>query len=54
MPVAGPLSHIGISIGHPDKSNPFYDALLTSIGYGRWTLGIPVHASGRKRSCDAA
>ena len=36
MPVSGPLSHIDISVGYPEKSIPFYDSLLTSIGYSRW------------------
>ncbi len=41
MPVSGPLSHIDISVGYPEKSIPFYDALLTSIGYRRWWPGDP-------------
>ena len=32
----GPLSHIDISVGYPEKSIPFYDALLTGLGYRRW------------------
>lgn len=40
MPVSGPLSHIDVSVGYPERSIPFYDALLTSIGYHRW---IPDH-----------
>lgn len=41
MSVSGPLSHIDISVGYPEKSIPFYDALLTSIGYRRWKLDQP-------------
>ncbi len=41
MPVSGPLNHIDISVGYPEKSIPFYDALLTSIGYRRWTVDEP-------------
>lgn len=41
MPVCGPLSHIDISVGRPEKSIPFYHALLTSIGYRRWALDEP-------------
>lgn len=36
MPVTGPLSHIDISVGYPDRSIPFYDALFTSMKYKRW------------------
>jgi glyoxylase I family protein len=36
VPISGPLSHIDISVGYPEKSIPFYDALLTTIGYRRW------------------
>ena len=38
MPVSGPLNHIDISVGYPDRSIPFYDALLTSLGYRRWQI----------------
>ena len=41
MPVSGPLSHIDISVGNPDRSIPFYDALLSSIGYRRWNVDSP-------------
>ena len=41
MPVSGPLSHIDISVGYPEKSIPFYDALLTSIGYRRLEIDSP-------------
>jgi glyoxylase I family protein len=41
MPVSGPLSHIDISVGYPQKSIPFYDALLTAIGYRRWRVDHP-------------
>lgn len=41
MPVSGPLNHIDISVGYPEASIPFYDALLTSLGYRRWTPDWP-------------
>lgn len=41
MSVSGPLSHIDISVGYPEKSIPFYDALLKSIGYRRWQADDP-------------
>lgn len=36
MPISGPLNHIDLSVGYPEKSIPFYDALLTTLGYRRW------------------
>ena len=41
MPISGPLSHIDISVGYPERSIPFYDALLSSIGYRRWKIDAP-------------
>lgn len=41
MPACGSLSHIDISVGYPDRSIPFYQALLTSLGYKRWQLSDP-------------
>ncbi len=32
----GFLSHIDFSVGEPKKSIPFYDTLLTTLGYMRW------------------
>ena len=32
----GFLSHIDFSVGDPEKSIPFYDMLLTSLGYKRY------------------
>jgi len=41
MPITGALSHIDISIGHPDRSIPFYDALFSALGYARWRGDLP-------------
>jgi len=41
MPNSGALSHIDISVGYPEKSIPFYHALLTSLGYRRWEISSP-------------
>jgi glyoxylase I family protein len=41
MPATGPLSHIDISVGYPERSIPFYDALLVALGYRRWSLSSP-------------
>ena len=49
MSVSGPLSHIDISVGYPEKSIPFYNALLTSIGYRRWTVDEPEWSGGNPR-----
>jgi glyoxylase I family protein len=38
MPISGPLAHIDISVGYPEKSIPFYAALLEGLGYRRWTI----------------
>ena len=32
----GLLSHIEFSVGQPGRSIPFYDALLSALGYTRW------------------
>lgn len=41
MPRPGSLSHIDISVGHPEKSIPFYHALLTELGYRRMATNHP-------------
>jgi catechol 2,3-dioxygenase-like lactoylglutathione lyase family enzyme len=35
MPVYGPVSHIDLSVGYPARSIPFYDALLSALGFLR-------------------
>ena len=39
--VTGPLSHIDISVGYPERSIPFYSALLEGLGFRRWTISDP-------------
>ena len=41
MPTTGPLSHIDISVGYPEKSIPFYAAFLEALGYRRETIDAP-------------
>jgi catechol 2,3-dioxygenase-like lactoylglutathione lyase family enzyme len=41
MPATGHLSHIDISVGYPEQAIPFYDALLTALGYHRWQIASP-------------
>lgn len=41
MPVTGPLAHIDISVGYPEKSILFYSALLEGLGYRRWEIDSP-------------
>ena len=41
MPITGPLTHIDISVGYPEKSIPFYAAFFEALGYRRWHL--PMH-----------
>jgi glyoxylase I family protein len=38
LPITGPPTHIDISIGHPERSIPFYAAFFESLGYRRWNL----------------
>jgi glyoxylase I family protein len=47
MPEAGALSHIDISVGYPQRSIPFYDALLTALGYRRWQIDMPEFSGDR-------
>jgi catechol 2,3-dioxygenase-like lactoylglutathione lyase family enzyme len=41
MATTGALSHIDISVGYPEKSIPFYAALLEGLGYERWEVSSP-------------
>ena len=36
MAVSGPLSHLDLSVGDPERSIPFYSALLEGIGFIRF------------------
>lgn len=37
MAQTGSLSHLDVSAGDPERSIAFYDALLTALGYHRWS-----------------
>lgn len=37
MAQTGALSHLDVSAGDPPRSIRFYDALLTALGYRRWS-----------------
>lgn len=41
MPITGPLAHIDISVGHPERSIPFYAALFGALSYRRQNLSMP-------------
>jgi glyoxylase I family protein len=41
VPITGPLSHIDISVGYPEKSIPFYAAFFEALGYRRWNVAMP-------------
>jgi catechol 2,3-dioxygenase-like lactoylglutathione lyase family enzyme len=41
MPVTGPLTHIDISVGYPERSIPFYAAFFEALGYRRWKVESP-------------
>lgn len=61
MPVTGPLSHLDLSVGDPDRSIPFYAALLEGIGFVRfasqepgWTGDAPRRAAWFIRCADGS
>jgi glyoxylase I family protein len=39
--ITGPLTHIDISIGYPEKSIPYYAAFFEALGYRRWKVSMP-------------
>ena len=41
VPITGPLAHIDISVGYPEKSIPFYAAFFEALGYRRWQISSP-------------
>jgi catechol 2,3-dioxygenase-like lactoylglutathione lyase family enzyme len=41
VPITGPLAHIDISIGYPERSIPFYTAFFEALGYRRWNVPRP-------------
>lgn len=41
MPITGPLAHIDISVGHPERSIPFYAVFLGALGYRRREVSMP-------------
>jgi catechol 2,3-dioxygenase-like lactoylglutathione lyase family enzyme len=41
VPVSGPLSHIDVSVGYPERSIPFYSAFFEALGYRRWNVPLP-------------
>jgi glyoxylase I family protein len=45
MATTGSLNHIDLSVGHPDRSIPFYHAFFTALGYTRWTPSQAVGSS---------
>lgn len=49
MSIRGPLSHIDLSVGDPDRSVPFYAALLEALGFRRLRSGHPEYAGERPR-----
>jgi glyoxylase I family protein len=49
MSVRGPLSHIDLSVGDPDRSIPFYAALFEALGFRRFRSPDPAFAAERPR-----
>jgi glyoxylase I family protein len=61
VPVTGPLSHIDISVGNPERSIAFYHAFLTALGYWRrnsaaaeWAGDCPTRATWATKYSDGA
>lgn len=49
MPVRGSLAHVDLSISDPDRSIPFYGALLGALGYQRLRITGPEFADPNPR-----
>ena len=41
MSIAGPLSHIDLSVSEPDEAIPFYGAFFEALGYARFESDLP-------------
>jgi catechol 2,3-dioxygenase-like lactoylglutathione lyase family enzyme len=41
MGITGPLAHVDISVGYPERSIPFYAAFFSALGYQRWRVPMP-------------
>ena len=51
MPATGPLSHLDLSVGDPQRSIPFYATLLENLGFTRYARGphhLAFHAENRE------
>ncbi len=49
MGVRGPLSHIDMSVGDPDRSIPFYSAFFGALGFRRFRSEHPEYTGERPR-----
>lgn len=49
MSLRGPISHIDLSVSDPDRSIPFYAALLEALGFRRFSSPHPEFAGERPR-----
>jgi len=49
MSLQGPLSHIDLSVGEPDRSIPFYAAFFEALGFHRFRSDHPDFAGERPR-----
>ncbi|HSJ96709.1 MAG TPA: VOC family protein [Myxococcota bacterium] len=41
MPITGPLAHVDLSVGRPERSIPFYAAFFEALGYRRRDVALP-------------
>lgn len=49
MAVRGPLNHVDMSIGDPDRSIPFYEAFFKALGYERLRVDHPEFTGSKPR-----
>jgi catechol 2,3-dioxygenase-like lactoylglutathione lyase family enzyme len=41
VPRTGPLAHVDLTVGHPERSIPFYAAFFAALGYRRERISSP-------------
>ena len=49
MPITGPISHIDLSVGDPDRAIPFYAAFFEALGLRRFPVDLPEFQGERPR-----
>jgi catechol 2,3-dioxygenase-like lactoylglutathione lyase family enzyme len=54
MPIQGPLDHVDMSVGDPERSIPFYAAFFEALGYTRLHFDHPDYAATPPRRASWA